>query len=283
MTNEHSFGGLWTLLKLDVLRSYLGFYTTALKNQGFRLVYADAFAGSGQCTVTIDDGESTVDGSAKLALQNDPAFHELLFIEQDAERFAALETLVKSHPLRKINLHQGDANQVLPTWLAGQSWKNTRGVLFLDPYGMNTDWPIIEQIGKTAALDLWYLFPLSAFFRQAAIDFRQIDDGKADALTRLCGTADWHSALYSTVAQSDLFADEPEIRRHADVKAITNFITLRLKTVFPHVEQPLILRQPKTNAPLFALYFAVSNPKPDAIGLAKKAANHILTKARQTR
>lgn len=35
---EHRFGGLWTQLKLDILRDYLGFYTQALKNQRFDLL-----------------------------------------------------------------------------------------------------------------------------------------------------------------------------------------------------------------------------------------------------
>ncbi len=41
------FGGPWTQKKLRILGLYLNAYTTALKNQRFRLVYIDAFAGSG--------------------------------------------------------------------------------------------------------------------------------------------------------------------------------------------------------------------------------------------
>lgn len=282
-SQAHKFGGLWTLLKLDVLRSYLSFYTTALKNQGYKLVYADAFAGSGDCTISTGDGDSTISGSAKLALQNDPAFHELMFVEANPVRFAALKALSESHPSRKITLFNGDANHVLPKWIGSRSWQNTRGVLFLDPYGMNTDWSLIEQIGATHAIDLWYLFPLSAFFRQAALDFKSVDEGKANALTRMVGTADWHSAFYSHDPQSGLFDDEPEMKRHADVQVMTHFVTERLRTAFAHVEDPLILRHDRNNAPLFALYFAVSNTDYKAIGLAKKAAGHILNKARKTR
>ncbi len=41
------FGGSWTKEKLDILQRYLNAYTTALKNQPFRLWYIDAFAGTG--------------------------------------------------------------------------------------------------------------------------------------------------------------------------------------------------------------------------------------------
>ena len=47
MTTEHSFGGPWTQEKLEILSRYLDAYTTALKNQPFRLIYIDAFAGPG--------------------------------------------------------------------------------------------------------------------------------------------------------------------------------------------------------------------------------------------
>ena len=279
--HEHNFGGVWTVLKLGVLRQYLQFFTTALRNQGFKLIYIDAFAGSGSCTVAVGDETETVDGSASIAVATTPEFDELIFIEKSGKRFNALTKFAQAYPSRKIALKRGDANELLPEVLAWREWQDTRGVLFLDPYGMSTEWSLLEQIAETEAVDLWYLFPLSAFFRQAAVDFRQIDDAKAMALTKMVGTADWHSALYSTSPQASLFDDEPTVQRHADTEAILNFVTTRLRTVFPHVEPPLILRQDKNRgAPLFALYFAVSNPNPAAIGLAKKVASHILGKAK---
>ena len=44
---QMSFGGQWTLEKLGILKRYLDAYTTVLKNQSFRLIYVDAFAGEG--------------------------------------------------------------------------------------------------------------------------------------------------------------------------------------------------------------------------------------------
>ncbi len=59
------FGGLWTLIKLDVVEEYLNFFTTALKRQGFKLCYIDAFAGEGEYDVK-NLGPTT--GSALRAL-----------------------------------------------------------------------------------------------------------------------------------------------------------------------------------------------------------------------
>ena len=47
----HRFGGRWTADKLQVLREYVHFYTTALSGQTFKLVYIDAFAGTGRCHI----------------------------------------------------------------------------------------------------------------------------------------------------------------------------------------------------------------------------------------
>ena len=66
--DRHSFGGAWTLLKLAVLKKYLSAFTLALSKQNFRLVYVDAFAGTGRCDVKVDGGTTCVDGSARIAL-----------------------------------------------------------------------------------------------------------------------------------------------------------------------------------------------------------------------
>lgn len=44
----NQFGSVtWTEQKLTILEEYLGRYTTVLKDQDFRLIYVDAFAGTG--------------------------------------------------------------------------------------------------------------------------------------------------------------------------------------------------------------------------------------------
>lgn len=49
-----SFGGPWTLQKLNILDRYLDAYTTALKNQPFNLIYVDAFAGEGSFSLQAE-------------------------------------------------------------------------------------------------------------------------------------------------------------------------------------------------------------------------------------
>ena len=95
-TTRHQFGGDWTERKLEALKRYLEAYTTALKNQPFRLLYIDGFAGTvyrypklaegdEQALLLEDIGEEAagfLDGSARLALKSEPAFDCYAFIEK---------------------------------------------------------------------------------------------------------------------------------------------------------------------------------------------------------
>ena len=61
-----SYGGQWTFEKLDILESYLDAYTTVLKNKPFKLIYIDAFAGTGYINPVKDnrDVKNFIAGSA---------------------------------------------------------------------------------------------------------------------------------------------------------------------------------------------------------------------------
>lgn len=70
---------------------------------------------------------------------------------------------------------------------------------------------------------------------------------------------------------------EPDIKRES-IDGIAAYWNKRLATIFKGVAQnPLILRNPENNSPLFLLCFAVSNPSREAIRISLKAADHILT------
>ena len=69
--------------------------------------------------------------------------------------------------------------------------------------------------------------------------------------------------------------------RETDHRQMLEFVSKRLKGLFPAVTEPKVLYQGgdsknPSGAPLFALYFAASNPTPKAYGLAMKIAKDIL-------
>ncbi len=81
---EQKFGGAHTEKKLAKLEDYLKIYSTALKNQKFRLIFFDAFAGTGDIQTAdeapllegVDEYAPFIEGSAQRALRFGAAFDE---------------------------------------------------------------------------------------------------------------------------------------------------------------------------------------------------------------
>eukprot|EP00388_Colpodella_angusta_P021273 GDKJ01053849.1.p1 GENE.GDKJ01053849.1~~GDKJ01053849.1.p1 ORF type:complete len:304 (+),score=21.66 GDKJ01053849.1:399-1310(+) len=273
---SHEFGGTWTKEKLSKLEQYLKQFTLVFKNQTWvKTIYIDAYAGTGTCTINTDKGQFTIAGSAKLALCTDPMFQEVIFIEQDKKRFEHLRKLKSEYPEKKIQIFQGDCNQILPDILINKLSKNHRGVIFVDPYGMNISWGTLKLIAASKKLDVWYLFPLSGLYRQAAINRDDITADKEASIKNLLGEdADWES-LYKKSSIIDLFGDEKiSLKRDSNIDQIVSFITDRLKSIFPYVSDPLIL--PSKGIRKFAFYFAISNDSSRAKDIAKSISAHIL-------
>ena len=95
---RHGFGGTWTEDKLARVEKYLRAFTTALKRQPFRLMYVDAFAGTGyratkqagekvRGTLLFPEMREFVKGSARRALEIEPPFDHYVFIEADKTDF----------------------------------------------------------------------------------------------------------------------------------------------------------------------------------------------------
>jgi three-Cys-motif partner protein len=280
---SHHFGGEHTVIKLAALRAYLPSFTQALKNQPFRLHYIDAFAGTGLCNVKIGDRKLLVPGSASIAVACQPEFHRLVFIEKNLRKVQALERLRARAHGRDISIIHGEAAQALPACLAGMR-SSDRATVFLDPFGMQVSWETLKIVASSRIADVLYLFPLSGLYRQATKDAAAIDDDKSNALTRILGTRDWYEAFYAPPPQIDLFNEQPSDVRVADVPQMLAFVKQRLESIFPGVLPAKVLRRQierrgvveDTGPPLFALFFAVSNPKPRALELAMRMARAIL-------
>lgn len=121
---------------------------------------------------------------------------------------------------------------------------------------------------------------MSGLYRQAATDAAYIDVDKAQAITRMMGRDSWRQALYAPHPQLSLFDAPPKEMRIAGTPQMLEWVKGRLKTIFPGVAAPKLLYQAlpsgSQGAPLFALFFAVSNPSPKAVELALKIAGDIL-------
>ena len=281
LDDEHSFGGVWTLIKLEALEKYLVAFNTALSKQNFTRIYIDAFAGTGRCDIKVDGQKTSIDGSARRALAINPPFHKFCFIELRPKKLAVLKALGTEYSDKSIDVIRNDANAALKALCEQHQWKNERAVLFLDPFGMHVEWATLEAIARTGAIDVWYLFPYAGLYRQAAKDADAMDSNKEESITRLLGTDEWRQVFYKPKRQASLFGGDNGDEREVDHHQMLDFVSKQLKELFPAVTAPKILYQggdskSPSGAPLFALYFAASNPKPAAFGLATRIAKDIL-------
>jgi three-Cys-motif partner protein len=291
--SAHRFGGDWTTAKLQVVSNYLSAYTTALKHQRFRTGYIDAFAGTGYRTLSRPDDAATLffpdladpapqallDGSARLALKVEPRFDRYIFIEKSHDRCDQLSRLRKEFPAlaADIEIREGEANHEIQRLCSGD-WSTQRGVLFLDPYGMQVEWSTIEAIAATRAIDLWILFPLGIGVNRLLTRSGNIPDPWRRRLDLLLGTDDWYEAFYRVEPVPTLFGQDEARVVKATTETIGRYFNDRLKRVFPGVaEEPKVLVN-SSRCPLYLLCFAVGNPAPRAVELALRIAGHILKK-----
>ena len=207
-----------------------------------------------------------------------PRFDRYVFIERDAGRCRELEELKKEFPelAPSIFAEQGEANAEIQK-ICGRDWRSTRAVLFLDPYGMQVEWQTIEAIAKTAAIDLRLLFPLGIGVNRLLKRSGEIPPGWPTRLDTLLGTADWYDEFYKVERTPTLVGDDTEHVVKATTETIGRYFTNRLKTIFPGVAEPGVLRN-SANCPLYLLCFAASNEKGAPIAL--RIANHLLKEVR---
>ena len=295
----HRFGGAWTEIKLDAVGYYLGFYTQVLKDKPlpdrpFELWYIDAFAGSGSRRVDRETGglfegeplgEETVDlaGSVLHALDVNPPFHRLVFIEENRQRFEQLEEIAEANPTRNILPIRGDANEKLreiftkAPWSYQQNGKGShRATVFLDPFGMSVRWETLKLLADTGAVDIWYLFPTGAVNRQLAGDFAKVDQHKQRALDEVFGTSCWRENIYDVRTEPSLFGSPvTTTSKTFSIDQIEIYARDRLKSLFAYVSEPLPLLNDR-DAKIFSLFCLANSSSPKALGLIKNGVTSVL-------
>ena len=272
---QKPFGGEWTKQKLDSLKQYVLAYEKVMKHQRFKLLYIDAFAGSGYREMEPAAGHISnfQKGSPLIMLENTQRFNEYIFIEKDPDIFQKLKQIKRQFPSKNSIFENKDANAYIKKLCKTTNWTNHRAVLFLDPFAMEVEWDTIKAIAETQAVDLWILFPAMAVNRLLYKDGK-IPEKLCEKLDKTLGTSEWRGVFYQKKQQLSLFAKDPEIEKIASFESIKRFYLKRLKTVFQGAaDNPLPLRNSK-NSILFYLYFAVGNPRGKNIAL--DISQHIL-------
>lgn len=292
------FGDKHTVQKLETVQRYLQTYVTALKFQPFKLLYVDACAGSGSSVPkgALDDadlGQASLDGfassvadtdeiivgSAIRALGVNPPFHRYLLNDVKQSNVNALQKSVLedfSHLAERVELTRLDANEMLRQLCRSQNWKETRAVVFLDPFGLQINYETLQLLGKTGAVDLWYLVPVFAMYRQVSGD-GQINPDGGPRVDAALGTRVWRDVAVVEESSVDLF-NQPQFRskRAVDIAWFEKVAKQRLGDAFGGRVLDETLPLGRNGIQEFSLMFAWANPGEKA-KLAAKLAKAVLT------
>ncbi|MGC2828059.1 MAG: three-Cys-motif partner protein TcmP [Candidatus Acidiferrum sp.] len=267
--------GLWTEIKLQIIREYASAYTTILKDQPWCRGYAyiDAFAGRGQF-VSKNDRDRLIIGSPLNALNIQNKFTEYHFVDIDPQKIASLRELTADRPEKNsIHFHVGDANvkvtqEILPHFQYN-SFK--RALCILDPYGVDIGWTTIAAIGQTKTMDVYLNFPLMDINRNAARRVIELSDpNQGEKLTKIWGDDSWKELAYTV--QDRLFEEPILIKIRGNETLKQGFMDrLKNKAGFAYVPEPILMTN-QQGGPLYFLFFA--SPKP----VAQKVAQDIFRK-----
>ncbi len=277
--------GPWARQKLDALESYLAAYHKVMKNQKFKLIYIDAFAGAGWSRIRgsgqeeagpglpldseqVAAQEEFIAGSPLRALRTGRGFDQYYFFDEDKRRAKLLGRLRHEHPEKEVHVKDKDANlgvQKLARRFRASPF--ARGVAFLDPYGPHLHWATVEALAKTRKVDVIINFPLAMAINRLVTRNVDIPDNWVRLLDKCFGTHDWHDLAYEV--QRDLFGEVRSRKRDDTASRLLLLYHRRLERCFGNTVDPSLVRNTK-GAPLYYLMWASSNSRGKAI------ARHIM-------
>jgi three-Cys-motif partner protein len=282
--------GPWAKEKLDSLARYLDFYTKVLKNQPWRTLYLDAYAGGGRALIRAEeptapvgrnlfgdlppidfDARKLIDGSPRVALNIANQFDRYIFVEPDPNHAAELEALRLEYADRTtIDVRNTTAAEGI-AWITGQqiSRRSHRGVAFLDPFGAKLDWASIQALADTGLFEVVVNFALNMAIQRMLPNSGAVPEGWAATLDSYFGSRAWFDEVYHH-PQGGLFTITGYEKRDDYGERLLELYRAQLKSAFGHVSTPCLIRNTR-GAPLYYIIWAGPNKK----GL--EGANYILT------
>jgi len=263
-------------------------YTTILRCKDFKFYYIDAFAGAGRAKLRTyqkqeraddhtlikfdeisSDQEEYIDGSPRRALQLKYPFQGYLFIDSSNAHAEKLVTLKEEFPDRNIRIRVGDSNDILLDRVVNNpriNWRNSRAVVFLDPFGMQVAWKTIEALASTKAIEVIINNPIHMGIQRFLERRGAIPADRREALNKYFGCPDWEDIVYPE--NNSLFGlERTKVKDASD--QLGKFYNKRLKDIFGYAASVRQVRNTK-GSPLYYLHWA----GPNATG--RKIADYVL-------
>lgn len=210
-------------------------------------------------------------------MEIEPHFNHYRFADTKSDHVDALRKLQAAYRERDIQIFPGDGNQCVRKIVSNELWTRPqtawkqRGIIFLDPYGLDVAWETLRIIAETKRLDVWFLFAAKAVRQQLGPSFDRVDEGKAAALDRFFGESTWRNEFFRAIPSQTSFLDDEsdQTETAVNLQAIGEYAKTRFETIFCWVSQP----KPLTvrNVPdYFQLYCMTNNHSERAVDLIKR-------------
>jgi len=273
--------GPWAQDKLSRLGKYLSAYTTILKSQSWikGYFYVDALAGAGRSLLRREGEEprELLDGSPRIALNIRFPFTNYIFVEKDAARVAILRSLQQEfRDSRHIEVIEGDCGDYLRNLATNPpvDFRKWRGVVFLDPFGMQVPWDIVKGLGSTRALEVFLNFPVGMAIQRLLLrQWREVRGERRRRLDSYFGGSGWFDAVYPQ--ENTLFGPERGKAGDAAMRLV-DWYRSKLAGAFGFVSQPCLVRN-SHGGHLYYLIWA----GPNKTGL--RIANFVLSGGRESK
>ena len=213
--------GPWAKHKLDSLGRYLDYYAKVLKNQPWRTIYVDAFAGGGRAVVrpeaksapagptlflegdVVDvEQRELIDGSPRVALDVANPFSRYVFIDPNAKRGDELDALRNEYEgKRTIEVLRTSAAEGIG-WVVAQGITRSthRGIAFLDPFGAQLDWSSIQKLADTGLFEVVVNFALSMAIQRMLPNSGEVPEAWIKTLDAYFGTRGWFDEVLPRAA-----------------------------------------------------------------------------------
>jgi three-Cys-motif partner protein len=258
--------GPWSEIKLEIIEKYGPAYTQAFSGKGRSLkkFYIDGFSGAGLHRSKVTG--ANIEGSPARALKVAPPFDGFYFIDMNKDKTDYLRKQCEARS--NVTIFTGDCNEHLTRDVFPKVKYElyTRALCLLDPYGMHLNWEVIQQAGRSRAIDMFLNFPIMDINRNALT--RKPDKATLDSIermNRIWGDDSWRKVAYVESDQQSLFGDPPDLIKQ-DNETIAAAFRERLRKVagFAYVPEPLAMKN-SNNAVLYYLFFAAASKTADKI------------------
>ena len=154
-----------------------------------------------------------------------------------------LKQLQSEYRSRSIHIRQRDCTRYLKDCVAENSkidWKSNRGIVFLDPFGMQVGWQTIASLASTGGIEIFLNLPVGmAIQRLLPRQPGKFTATQRQRLDAYFGSSDWFDLLYRT--EQTLFGDSQEKIKESG-ETLVKWYRDRLRTIFTHVSRAALIR-----------------------------------------